>query len=49
LCGASADRPIKQENFARAALILCVIGIILWIVAGGIFMGALSDIISELY
>jgi hypothetical protein len=41
--GSSAN--LNKKNFARAALILCAIMLIIWIVAGGIIGGSLGSII----
>lgn len=42
--GSSAN--LNKKNFARASLILCAIMLILWIVAGGLIMGALESIMG---
>ncbi|HHV99811.1 MAG TPA: zinc ribbon domain-containing protein [Clostridiaceae bacterium] len=45
--GSSAN--LNKKNFARAALILCAIMLIFWIVAGGIIRNSLGSIIGGYY
>ncbi|MEA4816420.1 MAG: zinc-ribbon domain-containing protein [Lachnospiraceae bacterium] len=39
----------NKRNFARAALILGAIGLILWVLAGGVIMGTLQGIMGSRY
>lgn len=40
---------LNKRNFSRAALILCAISLILWIIAGGIFINVFRDIMNGYY
>ncbi len=41
--------PLNKKNFARAALIMGAISVILWIIAGGAIMGILGGITGGYY
>lgn len=45
--GGSVNR--NRKNFARASLIMFAIMLLLWIVAGGLIMGALNSIMGGFY
>ncbi len=46
---AFGDTNWNRKNFARAALIMSAIALLLWIIAGGLIMGALSGIMGGFY
>lgn len=40
---------LNRKNFARASLILSIIFVIFWLIAGGLIMGSLESILSEFF
>lgn len=40
---------LNKKNYARAVLILCAVSAVIWIIFGGIFIGALSSLMQSSY
>ena len=40
---------LNKKNYARAVLILCAVSAVIWIIFGGIFIGALSSLMESSY